>query len=92
MRLCEAAASFYVRIPQNHWRVYLKQEWFQVKCRLRQNTRSKSEAYNCTDDEDDDDDDESLDVYDAALIWMSNGKDEDYTFGYTEEELEDALR
>lgn len=50
------------------------------------------EAYNCTDDEDDDDDDESLDVYDAALIWMSNGKDEDYTFGYTEEELEDALR
>ena len=30
--------------------------------------------------------------YDAALIWMSNGKDEDYTFGYTEEELEDALR
>ena len=34
---------------------------------------------------------ESLSVYDAALIWMSNGKDEDYTFGYTEEELEDAL-
>ena len=40
----------------------------------------------------DDDDDESLSVYDAALIWMSNGKDEDYTFGYSEEELEDALR
>lgn len=44
------------------------------------------------DDYDDDEDDESLDVYDAALIWMSNGKDEDYTFGYTEEELEEALR
>ena len=43
-------------------------------------------------DYDDDEDDESLDVYDAALIWMSNGKDEDYTFGYTEEELEEALR
>ena len=40
---------------------------------------------------DDEDDSERLSVYDAALIWMSNGKDEDYTFGYTEEELEDAL-
>jgi len=42
--------------------------------------------------EPDDDDSESLGVYDAALIWMSNGKDEDYTFGYSEEELEEALR
>ena len=42
--------------------------------------------------EPDDDDSESLSVYDAALIWMSNGKDEDYTFGYSEEELEEALR
>ncbi len=33
--------------------------------------------------DDDDSEDESLSVYDAALIWMSNGKDEDYTFGYT---------
>lgn len=39
-----------------------------------------------------DDCDECLDVYNAALIWLSNGKDEDYTFGYSEEELEDALR
>ena len=44
------------------------------------------------DDDDMDEEDESLSVYDAALIWMSNGKDEDYTFGYTEEELEKALR
>ena len=43
-------------------------------------------------DEDLDEDGETLSVYEAALIWMSNGKDEDYTFGYTEEELEDALR
>lgn len=34
---------------------------------------------------------ETLSVYDAADIWASNGKDEDYTFGYSEEELEDAL-
>ena len=35
--------------------------------------------------------DERISVYDAALIWASNGKDEDYTFGYTEEELEEQL-
>lgn len=40
---------------------------------------------------DDDDDDENLSVYDAAQIWASNGKDEDYMFGFSEEELEDAL-
>ena len=38
-----------------------------------------------------DDEGETLSVYDAALIWVSHGKDEDYTFGYTEEDLEDAL-
>ncbi|MCM1538748.1 MAG: hypothetical protein NC254_10160 [bacterium] len=40
----------------------------------------------------DEDDGERLSLYDAALIWASNGKDEDYTFGYSENELEDALR
>ncbi|MCM1022812.1 MAG: hypothetical protein NC395_01990 [Prevotella sp.] len=54
------------------------------------------ETYTCeycssTIDEDDADDGEDLSVYDAALIWASNGKDEDYTFGYSEEELEEAL-
>ena len=34
---------------------------------------------------------ETLSVDDAALIWLSTGKDEDYMFGYTEDELEDAL-
>jgi len=34
---------------------------------------------------------EPLSVYEAAEIWASHGKDEDYMFGYTEEELEDAL-
>ena len=44
------------------------------------------------DDEDEDiDDSECLDVNDAADIWMSNGMDEDYTFGYSEEELREAL-
>lgn len=43
------------------------------------------------DDYDDDENDESLSVYDAALIWISNGRDEDYMFGYTEEELRNAL-
>ncbi len=39
----------------------------------------------------DDLDGERLSVYDAADIWMSNGFDEDYMFGYTEDELRDAL-
>lgn len=34
---------------------------------------------------------ENLNVCDAALIWASKGKDEDYMFGYTEEELNNAL-
>lgn len=34
---------------------------------------------------------EALSVHEAALIWASHGKDEDYTFGYSEDELEDAL-
>ena len=35
---------------------------------------------------------EGLSVDDAAIIWLSHGKDEDYMFGYSEYELEDALR
>ena len=40
------------------------------------------------DDYEDEDDSERLSVWEAAEIWSSNGKDEDYMFGYTEEELE----
>ena len=40
--------------------------------------------------EGDDSDGEGLDASDASYIWMSSGKDEDYTFGYTEDELENA--
>ena len=54
-----------------------------------------SETYctNCNFGLEDDDDEtaESLSVYEAAEIWASYGKDEDYMFGYTEKELEDAL-
>ena len=42
-------------------------------------------------DDYEEDDSERLSVWDAADIWASNGKDEDYMFGYTEEELENAL-
>lgn len=48
--------------------------------------------YGLEDDDEDKDDSETLDVYEAALIWQSNGRDEDYTFGYSEQELRDALR
>ena len=43
------------------------------------------------DDEDDEDSGERLSASDAADIWASNGMDEDYTFGYDEDELKDAL-
>lgn len=46
----------------------------------------------CSGQNEDEFDDEGIDVYNAALAWLSNGRDEEYTFGYTEEELEDALR
>jgi hypothetical protein len=39
---------------------------------------------------DQEDDGESLGVDDAADIWMSNGMDEDYMFGYSEDELRRA--
>ena len=42
-------------------------------------------------DDDEEYDEDALSVDDAAMIWASNGKDEDYTFGYTEEELEEAF-
>lgn len=43
------------------------------------------------DRDEDEDEDETLSVYDAALIWISHGKDEDYMFGYSRSELENAL-
>lgn len=46
---------------------------------------------NCYDYEEEYESDETLSVYDAAEMWLSSGKDEDYMFGYTEEELERAL-
>ena len=53
---------------------------------------SDGSAWSPDDDEDDDDDEgEGLSVYEAALLWASKGKDEDYMFGYSEDELEDAL-
>ena len=43
-------------------------------------------------DEDEFGDSETISVDEAALIWASNGKDEDYTYGYSEYELENALK
>lgn len=48
--------------------------------------------YGLESDDDEEDESEQISVWDAAEIWASNGKDEDYTFGYSEDELEEALR
>ncbi len=52
---------------------------------------STSEGFEDEYDEDFEEE-ESLSVYDAADIWLSNGMDEDYMFGYSEEELKRALK
>ena len=57
--------------------------WYCAKCR-----KAFYEGY---DEDGEPEGSERLSVYDAALLWASHGKDEDYTFGYTEEELENAL-
>ena len=41
---------------------------------------------------DDNCDDESLSIDEAVDIWLSNGKDEDYTCGFSEDELEREAR
>lgn len=38
---------------------------------------------------DDDEPSEYLDIYDAREYYISSGMDEDYTFGYSEEEFRD---
>ena len=55
-------------------------------------TSNEEDDANMIYDEDEFDDSEAISVYDAALIWASNGKDEDYTYGYSEDELEEALK
>ena len=50
-----------------------------------------NEELDIEDDDEEFDCYERLSVYDAAEIWASHGKDEDYMFGYTEYELENAL-
>jgi len=59
---------------------------------FKKKSREEENGFDDIDDIDDiDDENESLSVYEAAEIWASHGKDEDYMFGYTEEELEGAL-
>lgn len=67
---------------------------FSVKCRctIGADHDDPEILYSQYDPNDDDDDDEgeALSVYDAADIWGSKGRDEDDTFGYSEEELRRA--
>ena len=75
-------------VPAHSQRYHTKQG---VKTIMKEPySRGQSEDF-----EDDDfheiDDSESIDVYDAAEIWISNGMDPDYTFGFTEEELKRAM-
>lgn len=48
---------------------------------------SMEDEFMNSDDDDDEDDTERLSVSDAADIWLSNGCDAEYTFGYSEKQL-----
>ncbi len=65
-------------------------EWTCTECGCVNDVTEDNIRYDYDSDFDDDDDDERLSVWDAADIWRSHGKDEDYMFGYSEEELENA--
>ena len=65
-----------------------------VRSRLTNNSDDNYDVefgYSDYDDFKEYDDGEAINVWDAADIWMSSGMDEDYTFGYTEDELKNAL-
>ncbi len=70
-----------------------------VACLSSQRSDEENEnAYDEDDDnfdsdsyDDDDDYGEALNIWDAADIYLSSGFDEDYRFGYTHEELIEAL-
>ena len=64
-------------------------EWTCTECGYVNDVSEDNIIYD-DDDDYDEDDSERISVWDAADIWRSHGKDEDYMFGYTEEELEDA--
>jgi hypothetical protein len=73
------------------WRDSLLHDFSQILCC---DCALEEDEEDHEDEEDQDDENisgENLTVEDAAEIWRSHGKDEDYMFGYTEEELEEAL-
>ena len=56
-----------------------------AKCYVKRFVYSEMYCLECRygPDVDDDDDSEALNVHDAAQIWASHGKDEDYMLGYS---------
>lgn len=63
-------------------------EWVCANCGYCNDVTEDNIIY---DDDFEEEEEETYSVEDAALAWLCSGKDEDYMFGYTEEELEDAL-
>jgi hypothetical protein len=87
-----AAISRRVEIPEQGIE-RLEEEVAEAEDDWRRATADREHyLYGAGDDDDDADGDtgETLSVWDAADIWLSNGMDEDYRFGYTEDELRRA--
>jgi hypothetical protein len=60
---------------------------FECRCMIGADHISDGSVLEGTDDSADD----GLSVWDAAEIWASRGKDEEDSFGYSAEELQQAL-
>ena len=65
-------------------------EIYQLREALEEAEQDFNDALSEDEIEDEESDREALSLGDAKDIWISQGMDEDYTFGYTEEELRRA--
>lgn len=68
-----------------------RRSFVQCRCTIGEDHHDENVLYSQYDpDEEQDQEGEPLSVYDAAEIWGSKGQDEDYMFGYSEDELRRA--
>lgn len=92
--LCEEEQMFERREEHIHSRSIWDscQKVLCADCAIKALDNEQTEYEDLDYEEEDEPDEESLSVEEAALIWLSKGMDEDYMFGYSWEELEEALK
>lgn len=63
---------------------------YTVPCRCMRGSDHDDDEVALSEYQGDDEDVDGLDVHDASDIWLSSGMDEDYAFGYSDDELRRA--